>query len=305
MSEVDEQRRVPPLRLKRKDSFCGSVESLASEPSTSRRNKKPKRDVDLCHSIDALKILVHNVSSDTDSPLKSLFFAVVDCIEALSSRPKLTSKKIDVDLDALRARQTALEAELAEHKEKIAALDVRLGELNGAQMKSVETISELRVLHESNRDNTETFYRDRSVVVKGLSYIQNPNPHMRTRALRDEIGKMLAFLGIPYVPVDVFFMGRHLVKVRFGTRRAKEELLQRAPRLRGSGWSGCFIRPSLLEEQRVQRAENLKLARERADQLRSEGQSVRIRSLPDWLNFEVVQAKPRRHTQFGDWVKNQ
>lgn len=214
------------------------------------------------------------------------------------------------DTAALEIKQKEVDNELAELRKREAEIEKKLSTIGEKTEKSVK---ELRQSIENNKEqlsqskmdtgergeveeSTEDFMRLRSVVISGLSPPSHLSDFEVARRLPIEVNKILEFLDIPYLPVDTFRMGKHLVKVRFGTRQAQQLLLARAARLRKSEtyWK-CFIRPSLTESERVERANNYRAAKsEREKRGQEEGKRFSIKPLPCGKKFELITRRPSR-----------
>lgn len=145
----------------------------------------------------------------------------------------------------------------------------------------------------------EDGYRVRSLVLSGLQLPTQqhlPNSQVRVHSLKTQVEDIMAYLGVNYVVLDCFQMGRHLVKARFGTREAVQEVLKRAPKLRYSAFNSVHIRPSLTVEERATRGLNLRNAQHEKRDRESRGESVFIRQSPNFLEFTVEARRPVRRT---------
>lgn len=260
-----------------------------------------EKDFEECiHSIEKF-LLSDDCPADFKNffPLFSNFAALVAArLDGLEERKCITRK----DLAGIEIKQAKIEEELADCRKREAELVQKIAKLTEENERSVKEFEKAIITGKERAayskpatgEAPEEFYRQRSIVLSGLALPIYPNRYQSARALHYEVERILGYLDVPYIPVDVFAMGKHLVKIRFGTKAAQEMVLARASRLRSSDeWYRCFLRPSLTEKQRAERAENLRSAKSELQRRKEGGEDLVIRSLPNGVTFELSNRRSR------------
>lgn len=304
MDEGKESRptRVRKASAKLREAQAGYLSDGAQPPN--KRSTKEALDL-----IETFKSEIES-SGDLTPAISKALSSVADIIEAVcSSRgspaDNKTIKDVQAQVDRNLVKQQELEEKLSAMSKKVESLigkcevlDEVKGDITEIRAKAfdsnelveiknrVEKLSSTTCCNEEN--SIESHQRARSVVVKGLPYPENMSNYHRGIFLRNQVESLCQFLDVQYSPDDVFYMSKFLVKVRFGSRRAQQEILSRAKRLRFSDWGNVFIRPSLSDKQRVERAENFRRAKAECADRRERGEFVSVRPLPDYVNFDIV-----------------
>lgn len=111
-------------------------------------------------------------------------------------------------------------------------------------------------------DPTETFLRERSLVVAGLKEAdESLNLDDRCESDRKGVARILGYLEVETMPVQVYRMGKRsdhprLLKLVMPSRSFLLTALKNANKLRGnSEFQGIFIRKSMSKEERVKHGE--------------------------------------------------
>lgn len=265
----------------------GADDSFVS--SGSENNMEMEEKVNLLDEIDKLV----NSKGGASKHVKLLLSA---CSELLRSQQHqldeckgLVKRTVETNR-TVETRVGSLEAQVAELKSREAKDNE---ELNGDSSQKVRS----RAPSVAPEAGFEEGCRTRSLVLKGLSLPPKHqfNSQEWAKAVRNQVEDLLAYLKVPFLPIDVFPMGEHLIKVRMGTKEAQKLVISRAKWLKGSElWWRVFIRPSLSETERTTRAGNFNfLLREKQSRERL-GESLTIRpKLNSWVEFELVERRPR------------
>lgn len=307
MDESENLRRSQrdrKMSWKARDALSGYV-SDGVNPAPKRQNNEIS---------DLLEIAKADIkSADLPPAVGSAFTSLLKIIEALSSKNARATtneiKELNEKLEKNASDQLILQGRLDDLNTKVENLIAKqclvenvqkdLDKLKVDVPKSAcidDIKSKLNVPESSNSKCVESFYRDRSVVFKGMPYSDNSCSNFERAAyIRHEVCNVLGFMDVSFAPVDIFYMSKFLVKVRFGCRKAQQEVLERARLLRGSsGYRQVYIRPSLSEKQRIARGENFKQAKFECEERRRKGENVTIRPDRDHVGFKVVQATSNR-----------
>ena len=269
------------MAKKGKRSRAESVSSIDSTLNSSPSRALSTDPVDI-QSGEAMK--VHVAALHKLSKKGGCNGAVKDLIEKL------------VSLFSIQDQQ------FAGHKEEVTSqLALVQSKADELEANVQEQIREMKNLVEDLRKRTDALetkppvsfeegYRVRSLVLSGLQIPTPqhiPNSQYRVHSLKAQVEDILAYLGVNYIVLDFFQMGLHLVKVRFGTREAAQEVLKQAHKLRHSAFDRVHIRPSLTVEERAVRSTNLRNALHEKKERESRGEFVFIRHNSNFIEFSV------------------
>lgn len=257
--------------------------------------------------IDALK---KHVNDRTLKTMKPLVADLLEYIEDLENRlievkkdQEISTKKIS-DYEKKNEETRTLLNDLRLQNEKmekaVCELRCKINDLSSSNLNVSSILSSnVSPSNDSVSLNSESYSegcRERSVVLSGLANFEHlkhyyfENTFDWITAIRREIEEMFRYLNIPFIPVDIFVMGKYLVKVRMGSREAQKQILLNAHKLRHSeSWYGCHFRPSLTQAQRDERTANYKRVKAEYDEKKRGGAKVFLRSLPDHIGFELVE----------------
>lgn len=300
--EAGSESSQRPSRNKRK---TGRMQEYEASKKKNKINTEDEREFEKC--IEGVgNFMKSDKCPDEFKSFLPLFLKFADLVSTRLEKLEMKSltKK---DMAAAEIKQKEVDQELAGIKLREAELVKKLSIFGEETEKSVK---ELREIIEKNKeplsqsrmdtgekaeDPTEDFMRARSVVISGLTPPSHLSDFEVSRRLPNVVNDILRILDIPTPPVEVYRMGKHLVKVRFSTTKAQKMVLARAPQLRGSEYWKCFIRPSLTPMERVERAKNYQEARSESEKRgREEDKKYSIRPLPGGIKFELVARRPPR-----------
>lgn len=253
-------------------------------------------------TLDMLQDQIDKIVNGRGGASKNIKSILLSCSELLKEQQQqldeykgLVRKSVE-STQAVKDRVGTLEAQVAELKGGLDAKEDKWETVGGQSPKVRDRASSL-----APEAGFEEGCRLRSLVLKGLHL--PPKHHYNSqewaKAVRNQVEELLAYQKVPFLPIDVFPMGDHLIKVRMGTMEAQKLVLSRAHWLKGSDrWQRVYIRPSLSEAERSVRAGNYSILLQEKQARESAGESLIIRPRHNsWVEFELIERRVQRYSR--------